>query len=393
MPIVNRIAEFHADMTAWRQQIHQNPELGFEESETSDFVAGKLAAWGIEVHRGLAGTGVVGVLHGGNGQGGRSIGLRADMDALPMQEANDFAHASRNAGKMHACGHDGHTTMLLGAARYLAETRNFSGTVHFIFQPAEEGKGGGRRMVEEGLFQRFPCDMVFGLHNWPDLPQGEMAVVAGPVMAGADQFDIQVHGRGGHAALPHHTVDPIVVAAQIILAAQTLVSRSISPVEGGVVSITQVNAGSAYNIIPDQVKLSGTVRALTDGVRDQLEAGLRRLVETIPSAFGAAATLTYRRGYPPTVNHHGEPTDLAAAVAERLVGAERVHTALPPSMGAEDFAFMLRERPGCYAWIGQGGSERGCLLHNPRYDFNDAILTTGASYWATLVETALARGN
>ncbi|QJE73095.1 amidohydrolase [Aerophototrophica crusticola] len=389
MPIVNRIAEFHADMTQWRHQIHANPELGFEEHQTSALVAAKLAEWGIEVHRGLAGTGVVGVLHGAKGPNGRAVGLRADMDALPMQEANDFAHASKVPGKMHACGHDGHTTMLLGAARYLAETRNFDGTVNFIFQPAEEGKGGGRKMVEEGLFEKFPCDLVFGMHNWPDMPPGEIMVKPGPIMAGADQFDIRIYGRGGHAALPHHSIDPVVVAAQVIMAAQTLVSRNVSPIEAGVVSITQVNAGSAYNVIPQEVSLRGTVRALTHEVRDMLEAGLRRIVDTIPQAFGATAEIEYRIGYPPTVNSSGTPNDLARAAAEALVGRDRVHDDLGPSMGAEDFAFMLKERPGTYVWIGQGGSELGCMLHNPRYDFNDEVLPLGASYWAKLVETAL----
>jgi len=390
MPIVNRIAEFHPEMTAWRHRIHANPEVAFEEHETSAFVASMLADWGIEVHRGLAGTGVVGVLHGQSGPTGRAIGLRADMDALPMQEGNDFAHASKVAGKMHACGHDGHTTMLLGAAKYLAETRNFAGTVNFIFQPAEEGKGGGRRMVEEGLFDRFPCDMVFGMHNWPDLPPGEMMVKPGPIMAGADQFEIRIGGKGGHAALPHHTIDPIVVAAQVILAAQTLVSRSLSPIDSGVVSITQVDAGSAYNIIPQEVVLRGTVRALTNEVQQALENGLRRIVESLPAVYGATGQLTYNRGYPPTINHAG-PTQIARAVAERLVGADHVHDDHGPSMGAEDFAFMLNERPGSYVWVGQGGAALGCLLHNPRYDFNDEILPLGASYWANLVETVLPR--
>ncbi len=390
MPIHNRIADFHADMTAWRRHIHANPETAFEEFETSDFVARKLQEFGIEVHRGLAGTGVVGVLHGAAGPNGRAIGLRADMDALNMTEENGFAHRSRKPGKMHACGHDGHTTMLLGAARYLAETRNFTGTVNFIFQPAEEGKGGGKRMVEEGLFRQHPCDMVFGLHNWPDLPPGEIAVRPGPVMAGADQFDIVVKGSGGHAALPHQTIDPVVVAAQIVLAAQTLVSRSISPIDSGVVSITQIQAGSAHNIIPAEVTLRGTVRALSPKIRDHLEAGLRRIVETIPRAFGASASIDYRIGYPPTVNHES-PSEIAANVARTLVGDGRVHGHLGPSMGAEDFAFMLEQRPGAYAWIGQGGGPSGCLLHNPRYDFNDEILPVGASYWATLVETVLPR--
>ncbi|HYE49913.1 MAG TPA: M20 aminoacylase family protein [Azospirillaceae bacterium] len=390
MPIVNRIADFHDEMTAWRRHIHENPETAFEEFQTSEFVAGKLAEFGIEVHRGLAGTGVVGVLHGARGPNGKAIGLRADMDALNMQEANSFAHASKVPGKMHACGHDGHTTMLLGAAKYLAETRNFDGTVNFIFQPAEEGAGGGRRMVEEGLFEKFPCDMVFGMHNWPDLPPGEIAVRPGPVMAGADQFEITVTGYGGHAALPHHAVDPVVVASQLVLAIQTLVSRNVDPVECGVVSVTQFHAGTAFNIIPGEVKLAGTVRALKPEIRDQLENGLRKLVETLPPVFGATGSLWYRKGYPPTINHV-DATAVAAGVAEKLVGRDRIHDDLGPSMGAEDFSFMLEARPGSYIWLGQGGTATGCMLHNGLYDFNDEVLPLGASYWATLVESVLER--
>lgn len=390
MAIKNRIAEFHSDMTAWRRQIHENPETAFEEVKTSELVASKLAAFGVEVHRGLAGTGVVGVLRGAGADTGRTIALRADMDALPMQEANDFAHASKVPGKMHACGHDGHTAMLLGAARYLAETRNFSGTVNFIFQPAEEGAGGGQRMVQEGLFDKFPCEMIFGMHNWPELPPGTIAVKTGPVMAGADRFDIVVRGRGGHAALPHLGVDPIVAASHLVLALQTLVSRAISPVECGVVSVTRFEAGTAYNIIPGEVKLAGTIRALTAEIRAQLEAGLRHMVETLPPTFGASAELTYHHGYPPTVNH-AEPSRIAVGIAQALVGPDKVLTEVNPSMGAEDFSYMLNERPGTYIWVGQGGSELGCLLHNTRYDFNDEILPLGASYWANLVETVLTR--
>jgi hippurate hydrolase len=291
---------------------------------------------------------------------------------------------------MHACGHDGHTAMLLGAAKYLAETRNFEGTVNFIFQPAEEGAGGGRRMVEEGLFETFPCDMVFGMHNWPDMAPGEIAVRPGPIMAGADRFEITLTGFGGHAALPHHATDPIVAGAHLVTAIQTLVSRNLDPVRGGVVSVTQFHAGSAFNIIPGEAKLAGTVRALEPQVRDQLEEGLRRLVETLPPVFGAKGELIYHRGYPPTINHV-EPTAICAGVAKALVGAERVHEVFDPSMGAEDFSFMLNARPGSYVWVGQGGSASGCMLHNARYDFNDEILPLGASYWASLVETVLPR--
>ncbi|NYZ13313.1 amidohydrolase [Azospirillum sp. RWY-5-1] len=389
MPVVNRIADFHADMTAWRRDLHAHPELAYEEHRTADMVASKLAEFGIGVRRGLGGTGVVGTLRGSGG-GGRAIGLRADMDALPIQEANDVPHVSRNPGRMHACGHDGHTTMLLGAARYLAETRNFDGTVHFIFQPAEEGRAGARAMMADGLFREFPVEAVYGLHNWPELEPGTMTVHDGPVMAAADQIEITVTGQGAHAAMPHLGVDPIAVAAQIVTAAQTLVSRSTDPLDAAVLSITTINAGSTFNVIPAEARLTGTVRSFRPETQDRLEAQLRRLVTGIAAAMGATADLVYRRGYPVTRNSAAE-TEVAAGVAARLVGAERLRRDLPPSMGAEDFGFMLAEIPGCYAWIGQGGSALGCTLHNPRYDFNDDILPLGASYWATLVETTLPR--
>lgn len=395
MPVINRIAEFHADMTAWRRDIHANPELGYEEHRTSALVAAKLADWGIAVERGLAGTGVVGTLRG---QGGstRAIGLRADMDALPMPEANAFAHASTNPGAMHACGHDGHTTMLLGAARYLAETRNFDGVVHFIFQPAEEGRGGGRRMIEDGLFEHFDCEQVYGLHNWPDLPANRIAVHPGPVMAAADQFTITVEGHGGHAAIPHRSVDPVLVAAHIVTAVQSLVSRGTDPADSAVVSVTWVQAGTTYNVIPDEAKLHGTVRTFTEATRNRIREQLGRLAENIAAGFGATAVLDYRPGYPATVNTEAEAR-LAAGIAAKVVGEANVTWAPNPSMAAEDFGYLLRERPGAYVWLGhgaQGNDGHGgpaCRLHNPHYDFNDDILTTGASYWATLVETILPR--
>ncbi len=395
MPIINRIAEFHADMTAWRRDIHTHPELGYEEHRTSDIVAAKLAEWGIAVHRGLAGTGVVGTLKG-RGEGARAIGLRADMDALPMPEANTFDHASRHDGKMHACGHDGHTTMLLGAARYLAETRNFDGTVHFIFQPAEEGRGGGRRMIEEGLFRQFDCEQVYGLHNWPDLPANTIAVHPGPVMAAADQFTITVDGHGGHAAIPHKAVDPVLVAAHIITAVQSLVSRFTDPADSAVVSVTWVQAGTTYNVIPDEAKLHGTVRTFNEATRARIEQQLGRMAESIAAGFGAKASLEFRPGYPATVNTEAEAR-VAAAVAAKVVGEANLSWAPDPTTAAEDFGYMLRERPGAYIWLGHGAQGNdghggpGCRLHNPHYDFNDDILTTGASYWATLVETILPR--
>jgi hippurate hydrolase len=391
MPIINRIAEFHADMTAWRRDLHAHPELGFEEFRTSDLVAARLAEWGIEVERGIGGTGVVGTLHGAHpAREARVIGLRADMDALPMQEENDFPHASKTPGKMHACGHDGHTAMLLGAARYLAETRNFAGTVRFVFQPAEEGKGGARRMVEEGLFERLPCDEIYGLHNWPEMPAGTIAVRPGPMMAAADHFDVKVVGHGGHGAMPHHSIDPVVVAAQIVTALQPLVSRNTDPLDNAVVSVTRISGGTAYNVIPREVQLAGTARTFRPATRDAIEAGIRRVAEGVAAAFGARAEVDYRRNYPATLNHAAQ-ADFAASVAAKVVGEPGVIRDFEPSMGAEDFAFMLEKRPGCYAWIGQAGGPSGCMVHNPRYDFNDEILPLGASYWATLVETALPR--
>ncbi|WP_448190160.1 M20 aminoacylase family protein [Azospirillum sp. sgz301742] len=390
MPIINRIADFHADMTAWRRDIHAHPELAYEERRTSDLVAAKLQEFGVDVHRGLGGTGVVGTLRGLGG-GERAIGLRADMDALPMPEANGFAHASTAPGKMHACGHDGHTTMLLGAARYLAETRNFDGTVHFIFQPAEEGKAGARAMIEDGLFRQFPMDRVFGMHNWPDLPPGTIAVHPGAVMAAADQFTITVEGQGAHAAMPHLGVDPVLIGAHIITAAQSLVSRGTDPQDSAVVSVTWVQAGTAFNVIPNEALLHGTIRSFRPETRARLHEQFARLVSSVATGFGATAKLTIRPGYPPTINSEAE-AKLAAEVASRVVGAVNVSWDPAPSMGAEDFGFMLHERPGCYVWLGQGGSPSGCTLHNPHYDFNDEMLPVGASYWATLVETLLARG-
>ena len=391
MPINNRIAAFQDDMTAWRRDIHAHPELGFEEERTSDIVAAKLAEFGITVHRGLGGTGVVGTLKGLGTGSGRTIGLRADMDALPMPEANDFDHASRHAGKMHACGHDGHTTMLLGAARYLAETRNFDGTVHFIFQPAEEGLGGAKRMIDDGLFRQFDCEQIYGLHNWPELPAGQIAVHPGPVMAAANQFEIHVTGHGAHAAMPHRGIDPVLVSAHIITAAQSLVSRGTNPADSAVVSITVVEAGTAANVIPDSARMLGTMRTFSEENHRRIQEQFARLVSSIAKGLGAKAELRFRPGYPATVNSEPEAR-IAAAAAAKVVGDENVVWAPAPTMAAEDFGYMLKERPGAYIWLGHGG-HRGpsCRLHNPHYDFNDAILTTGASYWVSLVETILPR--
>ncbi len=390
MPVHNRIAALQPELTAWRQDLHAHPELGFEEHRTSDAVAAKLAGWGIEVTRGIAGTGLVGTLR--QGTSGRAIGLRADMDCLPMTEENEFAHRSTAPGRMHACGHDGHTTMLLGAARYLAETRNFDGTVHFIFQPAEEGGGGGRVMVEEGLFRRFPCDMVFGAHNDPSLPAGTMQAVPGQVCAAADSFWIRIAGRGGHAARPHLSIDPVVVGSHVVLALQSAVSRRIDPLRSAVLSITQFHAGSAGNVIPDGAVLNGTVRTLDADVRDEMQRIMGETAEAVAATYGATAALEYERGYPSVVNAP-EPTARAVQAAERLLGAGKVITEAPPTMGGEDFSYMAQAVPGCFVRIGQrDGDKGGTPLHNARYDFNDGILPLGASFWAGLVEQELPRG-
>jgi amidohydrolase len=389
MPIINRIADFHADLATWRHEIHAHPETAFEEERTADFVAARLREFGIEVHRGLAGTGVVGTLKGSR-PGNRAIALRADMDALHIHERNGHAYVSKNPGKMHACGHDGHTTMLLGAARYLAETRNFAGTVHFVFQPAEENEGGGRVMVADGLFEKFPVEAVYGMHNWPGMPVGTFAMRAGPMMASFDIFEITVRGKGTHAALPHLGHDPMVAAAQIVTGLQTLISRNTHPLESAVVSVTQVHGGDTWNVIPDEAVLRGTVRTFKTELQDAIEAGIRRVAAGIASALGTSAEVRYERRYPPTVNSEKE-TEIAAAIAADVVGDAHVNRSLLPTMGSEDFAFMLQAKPGCYVFIGNGTGEKAVGLHNPHYDFNDEILPIGASYWARLVERTLVK--
>jgi hippurate hydrolase len=388
MAAIDRIHALHAEMTAWRRDLHAHPETAFEEVRTAAFVAERLAAFGLDVHHGLGKTGVVGTLKAGDGA--RSIGLRADMDALHIHEKNAFPHRSRHDGRMHACGHDGHTTMLLGAAKYLAATRNFDGTVHFIFQPAEENEGGGRAMVADGLFERFPCDAVYGMHNWPGMNVGEFAVMPGAMMASFDIFEIVLTGRGAHAAMPHNGIDPIVAASAAVQALQTIPSRTLSPVDPGVVTVTQFHAGDTWNVIPDEVVLRGTTRAFRPEVQDQIESGIRRICAGIDATYGTTHTLRYERRYPPTINTPAEARKAAHAMT-KLVGSARVHTGLQPTMGAEDFAFMLQVKPGAYCWIGNGPGAGGCMLHNPQYDFNDEILPLGASYWATLVEQELAR--
>jgi len=381
MKPIEQIRNNLSRLTAIRRDIHAHPETAFEEHRTAELVAQHLEGCGIETHRGVGRTGVVGVLR--NGTSTRAIGLRADMDALPMTEKNAFAHRSRHQGRMHACGHDGHTTMLLGAAEYLAASRNFDGTVVFIFQPAEEGQGGGREMIDDGLFVRFPVDAVFGLHNWPGLPVGHMAVHTGPVMASADEFEITVTGHGAHAAMPHLGVDPVLAGSALVQALQSIASRNTHPVDSVVVSVTTFHAGEAHNVIPDRAVLGGTVRAFRPEVQDATEQAMRRVCAGIGASFGAEITMEYRRGYPPTVNSADEAR-FCIEVARGLLGEREVRTDLQPTMGAEDFAFMLREKPGCYVWLGNGLGEGGCMLHNARYDFNDEIIPLGASYWVRL---------
>jgi len=380
---------FHAELTHIRRDIHAHPELGFEETRTSQIVADKLAEWGIETHRGLARTGVVGVVKGRR-DSGRAVGLRADMDCLPMQETSEVPHRSKNPGRMHACGHDGHTTMLLGAARYLAQTRNFDGTVHLIFQPAEEGGGGGRVMVEQGLFEKFPCESVYALHNWPGLPPGKIAVRPGPMLAATDEIKLTVRGKGGHAALPHLATDPVVIAAHIITALQTIASRNANPVDAVVVSLCsmQTSQVGAFNIIPAQVELIGTVRSFTPEMRDLAERRVKEIAAAVAQGLGGSAGIEYRRGYPATVNTEKEAR-FAAQVGEKVFGKTNVITDHEPTMGGEDFAYMLQAKPGAYVFLGQGGAAGGCLLHNPTYDFNDDVIPLGAGYLAALAEEAL----
>ena len=384
-------------LTALRRDIHAHPELGFLEARTSDVVARQLTEWGIEVHRGMATTGVIGLVHGRDGGAcGRAIGLRADMDALPVQEQNRFAHASVHAGVMHACGHDGHTAMLLAAARTLAQTRHFDGTAILIFQPAEEGRGGAQAMVGEGLFDQYPMEAVFGLHNWPGYPAGALAVSPGPVMAGGSIFKITIRGVGSHAALPHRGVDPMPVACQLVQALQTLISRNKRPIDTAVLSVTMIHGGEATNVVPDHCTIEGTVRTFSDAVTDLIERRMKQLAEHTCAAFDALCDFEFTRKVPPVVNHAQE-AEFAAGVArrlpERLAGAPgwRVQE---PAMPSEDFAFMLQAKAGCYAFIGNGDGEHResghgegpCMLHNPSYDFNDALIPVGAAYWVGLVE-------
>jgi amidohydrolase len=374
-----------AELTELRRDLHAHPELGFEEHRTAEVVVRELGALGIEHHVGIGKTGVVGVIPGKSTGSGRAIGLRADMDALPMHEENDFAYVSRFKGRMHACGHDGHTTMLLAAARHLSRTRSFDGTVYLIFQPGEEGFAGGKAMIDDGLFTRFPANEVYGLHNWPGLAAGTIAVRPGPMMAAADRIEIHIEGKGGHGAHPHQTVDPVLVAGHIITAAQSIVARNVNPIDTAVVSICAMHAGNlaAMSVVPREARLVGTVRTFKAATQDYIERRLNELVHSIAAAFGATATLKYERIYPATVNSEREAV-FAADVAATLVGEDNVVRDLDPSMGSEDFSFMLQQRPGAYARLGQGGAEGGCFLHNTRYDFNDAVIPVGGGFLAAL---------
>lgn len=389
MPVINSIAAFHDDMTAWRRDLHAHPELSMREARTSALVREKLASFGVdEIITGMATHGVVGVIR--NGSSNRAIGLRADMDALPIHEETGLPYASQNQGVMHACGHDGHTAMLLGAAKYLAETRNFDGTVYLIFQPAEEFEAGADKMVQDGLFVRCPMDRVYGLHNWPETKAGTFLWRTGPVMAAVAFFDIIITGRGSHGASPHQGVDPIVVSSHIVSALQTIVSRNIEPIEGGVVSVGSISGGDAYNILPERVTMKGTARWYRPEVGDQIETGIRRLVNGIAESFGAKADLNFFRHAPATVND-ADATVLAAEAAVAVAGLDRVQQMRAPTMGGEDFAFMLEAKQGAYLMLGSGRGEDDPLLHHPQYDFNDEILPLGASWWASLVEQQLAK--
>jgi len=397
MKLVEPIVGWQAEMAQIRRDIHAHPELAFEEVRTSDLVAELLESWGIATHRGMGITGVVGIIQG-NTQNGRAIGLRADMDALPMQEANTFTHASKHAGVMHACGHDGHTAMLLAAARYLAQHRDFAGTVYVIFQPAEEGFGGAKKMIDDGLFEQFPMEAVYGMHNWPGIAAGAFAVHDGPVMASSSTFEITIRGKGAHAAMPNLGNDPIMVAVQLAQTFQTIITREVDPLQPVVLSITQIHSGSADNIIPDDAIMRGTVRTFTDEAIDLIEKRMHEIATHTCQGMNCSVEFVFHRRYPPTINDSNEAA-FCAEVLKDIVGAEAVQRTTPPSMGAEDFAFMLKEKPGCYVWIGNGhGDHRGsghglgpCMLHNSSYDFNDEVLPLGATYWVELARRRLSQ--
>jgi hippurate hydrolase len=395
MPVIDSIAAQAAAMTAIRRDLHAHPELCFEEQRTSDLIADQLTEWGIPIYRGLGKTGVVAILK--HGSSTRAVGLRADIDALPMSERNTFAHASRHPGKMHACGHDGHTATLLAAARHLATHRDYDGTVYLVFQPAEEGGGGAREMIADGLFERFPMEAMFGLHNWPGLAVGQFAISNGPCFASSNEFHITIHGKGSHAAMPHLGIDPVLVACQMVQAFQTIITRNKRPVESGVISVTMVHAGEATNVVPDRCEIQGTVRTFTLEVLELIEQRMQAIAEHTCAAFGARCEFAFKRNYPPTINHPAE-TAFARGVLSDLVGADNV-LAFEPTMGAEDFSYFLQALPGAYFVMGngegdhrEGGHGLGpCTLHNPSYDFNDTLIPLGATAWVRLAERWLAR--
>lgn len=384
------ISQFHDEMVAIRRDLHAHPELGFQEFRTAGLVAGSLQAIGLEVYRGIGKTGVVGVLKGLATDSGKMVGLRADMDALPMQEVGSLDYGSRHAGVMHACGHDGHTAILLAAARFLASTRQFNGTVVFIFQPAEEGLGGAQSMIDDGLFERFPCDAVYALHNWPNLAPGMIGLNPGPMMAAADRFEIRVTGKGGHGAHPYQTIDPILVAAHIVTALQSIVSRNVNPMDAAVVSVGSIQAGQtgAMSVIPEVATIVGTVRTFRPSVQQVVEQRMASLVTSIAQGFGATATLQYEKLFPATINTPGQ-ANLVADAAANVVGEQNVVRDLTPSMGSEDFSFMLQQRPGAYFRLGQGGEPGSCQLHNPAFDFNDAVIPTGAAVFVEIVHRSM----
>ena len=386
MKIIKELEDLQPEMQNWRRDIHAHPEIAFEEHRTAKIVADKLESFGIEVETGIAGTGVVGTLK--KGKGNRSIGLRADLDALLIHETNDFEHKSQTPGKMHACGHDGHTTMLLGAAKYLAEKGNFDGTINFIFQPAEENEGGGKVMVEDGLFEKYPVEAVFGMHNIPGMPIGSFAVKPGPFMASFDIFNLKIIGKGGHAAMPQTTIDPIIIGTKIVDAYQSIVSRYIDPQEPVVLSVTQFHGGDAYNVIPNEIEIKGTVRCFSTKVQASIEKQMENLTSSICSAYGATYEFEYQQRYPPTINS-AEEVETSLKVMNEISDESMINTSPSPSMGSEDFAFMLQEKPGSYIWIGNGDGEGSCMLHNPGYDFNDEILPIGATYWVNMAEEIL----
>ncbi|AKQ57205.1 M20 aminoacylase family protein [Bordetella hinzii] len=397
MKILEPILAWREEIAALRRDIHAHPELAFEEFRTADLVARRLQDWGIEVDRGLGGTGVVGIIKG-NQAGPRAVGLRADLDALPMQEVNTFAHASQHSGKMHACGHDGHTAMLLGAARYLSQHRDFAGTVYVIFQPAEEGGGGAKRMIDDGLFTRFPMDAVFGMHNWPGMRAGQFGVTAGPIMASANEFVIRITGKGTHAGMPHLGVDPVMTAVQLAQSLQTIITRNRAPLEAAVLSITQIHTGSADNVVPNDAEMRGTVRTFTLETLDLIERRMEEIARHTCAAMNCDLEFEFMRNYPPTINHAAE-TAFAVEVMRDIVGRDNVFDKVTPTMGAEDFAFMLQEKPGCYVWIGNGSGDHRdaghgagpCMLHNGSYDFNDELIPLGATYWSQLALKWLAQ--